>query len=340
MGSGGSFDDYRGRIKATESLFSPDLEKREKTRGEREKRIKASFATMGEKKILPRRDEVGIYDDKLVKLKLTRPAKGVKRVHIVLIDNSGSNRMIAEHLKNSSGYLTSNLHSIDPEAQVAYVYFSDHKDGEGFMQEVDFHAPDKEGDRILYSTLEHVFPANGYDEAEGIECVLWQVCETDFGEAAEKHLYLVTDVVAHGMGMRSDDGCPFQRDWRKSVERVYETFTSFTVIGCTSDKSDTKLQQKFLKPERLVYDHIDLSSIPEEEHRKAITGNALLFLIARQTGLQGVEMFLSVLYEKWLAEPIFGHNTGLRAKEAIWRFSKYLEAPEGKVNEMMDRILV
>lgn len=340
MGSGGSFKSYSGSYKRTKKLVSDDDVERDRAVSKRKDRIASSRATMGEKKESTTRETKGLYNSELVRSKITKPKERTERIHIVLIDNSGSNRVIAEYLKKSSGYFLGVLNNIDPESQIAFNYFSDHTDGDRLMQEIDFISPDEEGDKILYSTLQHTLPANGYDEAEAIECVLWDICGKHFGDVKEKHLYLVTDVVAHGMGLISDSGCPLQRDWKKSVEEVYETFDSFVVVGCGDDPRVGDLQKQFIKPERLAFDLIDLSAIPEQAHRTGISGNAILFLIARHTGFQGVEMFLSFLYEKWLKDPVFGANTDMRAKEAIRRFGKYIEAPEEEIEKMMKKILV
>jgi hypothetical protein len=165
-----------------------------------------------------------------------------------------------------------------------------------------------------------------------------RACEIDFGDAEKRHLYLVTDVVAHGMGLRPDDGCPNQVDWRKAVERVEQTFTSFTVIGCGNDPDVGELQKQFLKQERVAFDLIDLSEIRSLQYRLGITQNAFLFLVARSTGLQGVELFLRTLYNKWRMEPLFGANTELSAKEAITRFLKYVEADAGMLEKLREKI--
>jgi hypothetical protein len=218
------------------------------------------------------------------------------------------------------------------------LYCSDHCDGDNFIQEIDFLFPDKKGDKALYSSCKNVVPASGGDEAEGFECALKQACDIDFGKAKNVHLYLVTDVVAHGMGMEDDNGCPFQVSWKSSLKKVSEKFTSFEVVGCGGDSDTGKLQQKFIKPERLAYDLIDLSSIPEPQHRAGITGNALLFLIARHRGFQAIELFLTFLYEKWLNDPVFGKGTDSRAQEMIIRFTKFLEDPAKKVATMTEKI--
>ncbi len=306
---------------------------------DREERIKSSRATMGEKKVAPRRVLEDFYDESKVRKGITKPKPGVKRIHIVQIDNSGSNRTIAKHLKQSSGYLTAVLKIIDPESQIAFDYVSDHCDGKNLSQQVDYVSPDKEGDATLVSTISHVSDAHGGDEAEAFECTLNDACELDFGDAEEKHLYLVTDVVAHGMGMSSDEGCPKQGDWKKTLKKVAKTFTTFEVVGCANYPENAALQKKFFSPDRVEFDLIDVSSIKETYHRMAITGNALLFLIARKRGKQAVEAFLGFLYEKWLEEPIFGLDSDKRAKEMIRRFGKYLEWPEKEIEAMMKKVL-
>jgi hypothetical protein len=341
--SGRSYDSYSRSIGSTHRAYrSGDEAERRRAEEERAERVAEARKRIDEGRVGPRevRRHEEVYDPSLARNAITTPAADAKRVHVVLIDNSGSNRRIADHLKQSSGYLLAALGAIDPESQVAFVYFSDHCDGPLVAQEVDYVSPDAKGDKVLHSSIAHVRPAGGGDEPEAIECALWDACDLDFGHVQERHLYLVTDVVAHGMGLRGDDGCPKGRSWKEAIDRIRTTYRSFEVIGCGSDPHAAKLQEKFVAPERLSLDLIDLSAIPTHEHRCGITGNALLFLVARHRGLQNVEAFLMTLYEKWLAEPIFGANTDLGAREAIARFTKYLDAPQAKVRSMLDKIFV
>lgn len=231
------------------------------------------------------------------------------------------------------------MKSLDVESQFAFNYFSDHTDGDLLYQEIDFVSPGEKADKILFSTIKQVKPAHGHDAAEAIECALWKACDINFNEAEEKHLYLITDVVAHGMGLTGDDGCPLQRDWRDSLKRVNKTFDSFIVIGCADMKEAAELQKKFLAPERLAWDFIDISEVQESYHRMALTVNAILFAVARNLGKQAVEMFLGFLYEKWLNDPVFGADTDRRAKEGIRRFGKYIEAPPDEVEKTMRKVL-
>ncbi|MBI5654576.1 hypothetical protein HZC53_02925 [Candidatus Uhrbacteria bacterium] len=340
--SGSSHHTYRARTEeAVRSLTDSDPAVVSKARRERSARIEDDKRKIVEEpyRTPPKRDEREVYDSSLVRLKVNAPDEKAERVHIVLIDNSGSNEKIAEHLKKSSGYLLAVLKAIDPASRICFVYFSDHCDGPRIWQAVDYVAPDEQGDKILHSSIRHVDKAGGGDEPEAIECALWDACDLPFGHVQERRLYLVTDVVAHGMGLRGDGGCPHQRDWKESLKRVHETFLSFEVIGCGAERDCAELQKKFiLDKKRLPFDLIDLSAIKSHEHRCGITGNSLLFLIARHQGVQTVEAFLMTLYEKWLAEPIFGANTDTSAREAIRRFGKYVEAPEEDVQKMLDKI--
>jgi len=335
-----SYGSYSEDYERSKALKSTDAGVRRRAKAARSERLDGLREKAKSPSAPPavHREEDKLYDPKLVRLKIGHPSPTAERLHVVLIDNSGSNRKIAQHLRKTSGYLLATLGSLDPESQLAVVYFSDHCDGRLIEQHVDWVSPGEEGDKILHSTTLHVKPAGGGDAPEAIECAMWNACDIDFGSCAERHLYLVTDVVAHGMGMSSDNGCPLQREWQQSLERVRETFTSFEVVGCGSDPKVGVLQQQFIAEDRLAYDLIDLSNIKSHGHRTGITGNAFLFLVARHRGLQEVEMFLMGIYEKWLAEPIFGANTDMGAREAILRFGKYLEAPEARIGEMMNNI--
>lgn len=341
--SGSSYRDYSRKYGSTIArLSSGSAAEREQAEGERAARLDARRNEIREGRVdkPKQRDTSEVYDRSAVKLGITAPPAEARRLHIVLVDNSGSNREIADHLKKSSAYVCSTLRNVDKDSAIAWIFFSDHEDGPGLMQEVDYVRPDEAGDRVMHSTLRHVRDADGGDAPEAIECALWRACEIDFGSVPkdQRFLYLVTDVVAHGMGMRGDRGCPERRDWRSSVQRVGQTYGGFMVVGCTTDRVTAELQAKFLTPERVAYDLIDLSQIKEVKHRLRITATALLFLIARQMGMQTAGNFLFFLYEKWLDDPIFGANTDLAAKEAIGRFLKYLELDKAELEALENRI--
>ncbi len=339
--SGGSYRDYEGSVgKAYRDLNSDDTAERERAERARMSRLNEARSRIdrGETAPPPVRETREVYDRKLARNKITVPSAKTKSLHVVLMDNSGSNQRIAEHAKKSSGYMLSILGIIDPTSQIAFDYFSDHCDGDGLMQEVDYVSPGEKGDKIMHSSIACVRPAGGGDAPEAIECALWSACEYDFGHVQDRHLYLVSDVVAHGMGMREDDGCPDGRDWKEALARVRKTYRSFEVVGSGSDTQTARLQHQFVAKDRVGFDFIDLSEIPTHEHRCGITVNTLLFLIARRRGMQCVETFLMTLYEKWLTEPIFGANTDLGAREAITRFVQFLEVDEPARKKLLERI--
>lgn len=339
--SGRNYKDYSERVGTYRELSSNNASERRVAEEARKLRIDHAKADINSGRVKappPPRETKDLYDPLLARGAITRPAAGVKRVHIVIVDNSGSNRRIAEHLKRSSGYLLATLGMLDHAAQIAFMYVSDHCDGRNLRQDADYVHPTAEGDKILHSSIAQVMPAGGGDAPEAFECALWDACDLDFGDAQDRHLYLVTDVVGHGMGMTADEGCPLGRDWRESLRRVRETYRTFEVIGCGESKRDAQLQRQFLTPERVGYDLLDLTDVPTHEHRCGITGNALLFLIARRRGLQTVEAFLMTLYEKWLTEPIFGANTDLGAREAITRFAKFIEIDDAGRKAMLRKI--
>lgn len=312
-----------------------ESDRRERVHGARERARSAPppppHASAG-----PKRDTTGIYDRSLVRSRITRPHADAQGVRLLIVDNSGSNKDVATRIRETSGDLLATMGIVlEKRQQLAIVYGSDHCDGDRYRQDVDFHYPNEEGDRILFSTTHHVRGASGGDEAEAFECLLDDVCGIDFGHVAkaDRQLILVTDVVGHGMGMHSDDGCPHGRDWRASVARVYETFGTFQVIGTSASETMGRLQAKFLRPERVALDLLDLSAIRSTEHRLGIIPNAAMFLMARNDGMQSAKTFLKLLYEKWLRTSLFGQESDLRAREAIARFFPYVEGmtPELKV---------
>lgn len=279
-----------------------------------------------------------LRDDRAVATRITRPDHAAQRAYVVLVDNSGSNRSIAEHLKGASGYLTGMLKAVDGGARVAFVYFSDHSDGDLCMQEADFVAPTPEGDKQLYNTMLKTLGAGGDDIPEAIECAVMRATEVDFAHVPRdrRTLILVTDSVPHGMegfaatGER-DNGCPRQVSWRAAMAAAREVYGEFVLVGSGKDPAMRGFQRRLFETSPGVEDaeavgrnFIDLSGIPEARHRNGIVGNALLFVMARACGKQTVEAFLGNLYAKWLENPIFGDDTDRRARERIRSFGLYL----------------
>lgn len=341
-----SSDDYSSRRTFTEKSYaaasSPEeLDSLLTARGSRIEKMRSEIDSKSSKP-RPKTDPRKHYSEEFIRNTFTKPHPGVKRIYLALIDNSGSNRVIANHFRNSTNYLRLNLKLIDPEAQFGFVYFSDHCDGENWWQAIDWISPDEEGEKILISTLFHVEDADGKDAPEAHECVLWDVCKLDFGDATKKHLILISDVVGHDMGMRGDRGCRNQRDWRDSLKKVDETFSAFEMIGCGDDPDVAELQKQFisyLHPELLSKNLLNLSYIKNPEYRLGIVLNAFLFVVARHGGMQTIEGFLARLYEKWISDPIFGQDTDERAKEAIIRFAKFIPGQSDEIVHMMSRIL-
>jgi len=342
--SGGTYD--RNETYREESYTSADSDaERRRLLAKREERIKGFRSEIGEKADKPRptRDVRRDYNAEYVRKAVTQPAPGVKRVYVVLIDNSGSNQKIANHFRNSTNYLRVNLGLVDPEAQYVFVYFSDHCDGDQWWQAVDYISPTLEGEKVMTSTLFHIDDADGGDRPEAHECALLDACGFNFGEVTERHLILISDVTGHGMGMQGDNGCRYQRDWQTSLDNVEKIYQTFEMIGCGDDPDVAELQQQFIAyqhPELLKMNFISLAHIKNSGHRLGIVLNAFLFLVARHRGMQTVEGFLSRLYEKWINDPVFGGDTDRRAKEAILRFAKYVPGQSEETRSMMSRVLV
>lgn len=340
--SGGSYSD--DHIFARRNYTEASGEERDRLSRERKENINRAREDVSEKSKTPRpvTDHSSEIDSKLVRRTITKPAAGIKRVYVVLIDNSGSNEKIASHFRKSSEYLRVNLSLIDPEAQFAFVYFSDHIDRDEYWQAVDFISPNKEGEGILISTLHKIVGANGGDSAEAHECALLQACGFDFGDATERHLIMVSDVTGHGMGMDDDDGCRFQQNWKESVNLVDKTYQTFEFIGCGNSPSVSELQKQFINlchPELVAQNFINLSYIKEPVYRLGIVLNTLLFLVARDRGIQTLEAFLGRLYEKWLSEPVFGNETDTKAKEAIARFAQFIPLQSSEMINFVARVL-
>ena len=336
MGSGSSYSDSSAKSSGYSSWTSEDTSRRSEVL--REHRAVLSNARMkierGEVARPPpvQRDVSQVLDRGLAKNPITHPSSSAKRAVVVLVDNSGSNRAIAEHLRNSSGYFTAFLKVVDPDAEVAFIYFSDHCDGSRMMQYSDFISPTELGDKILYSSLANVSTANGGDTPEAIECALYEAANIDFAHVAQKDrtIILVTDSIPHGMKDYDggDEGCPEQRDWRTSMRDVRSTYGRFVLIGSGADTRMGAFQRRLFETSVGVSDEvdvsqnfIDLSTIYSSQHRNGIVGNAVLFVLARNGGKQAVPVFLARLFSKWMESPVFGMDTERLAKERISGFA-------------------
>lgn len=350
MGSGSSFGESKGRTEAVYGLVSEDTGTRarafEAYRGATSKAredIKAGRSTSAP---APTRDTSSLVDPSKARNTITRPSKNAKRAVVVLVDNSGSNRQIAAHFLQSSGHFTAFARAVDPEAEVAFIYFSDHRDHRPF-QYADFAPSTEEGDKQLFNSFYRIEGQHGGDEPEAAECALLQASEIDFGDiqAKDRTLVLVTDVVAHGMGLTPDDGCPDQVSWRTAMRSVRNTYGKFVLIGSGGDPGMVPLQKKFFEtspgefdPEEVARNFIDLSEIRTAAHRNGIVANAVLFVMARNTGKQSIQVFLASLYSKWLASPVFGDQTDEKAKTRIRAFAE-LYLPGVMTREEIQSIL-
>lgn len=343
--SGKTFGDYSSYTERSGSLRSEDGEIRKRAEEDRASRIrKDAVRTMHE---APRTNakaaekNTEFVDTSLARNTITTPPKEANKLVIYLIDNSGSNRMIADALRNGAGYLHAMLSIVSNETTAAFQFFSDHVDGARLFQEADYTTPGEQGAKVLRASISRISGAGGGDEPEAIECALHRAAQYDFEHIAKKNrqLILVTDVVAHGMGMRDDDGCPHQGNWRRSLEEVHEMFGSFQVVASGDNREAFELQKQFIAPERRRFDLMDLATgrLTHEE-RCRLVGNAVLVLAARQAGRQAFEGFLMTLFEKWLAEPLYGSNTLSKAKEQINSFLAYSEGTPEEIERMRQRI--
>lgn len=341
-----SYDSYHERMRGARDYTAEDVEVRRTAEASRVRRMRgdsekasAEPARFVAKAPEPIRQRI---DSSLARNKITTPPKAAAEVHIVLIDNSGSNRAIADALKRSAGYLHAVCGQIAGDATVAMVFFSDHCDGEFLFQEADYTTPGKNGEDVLRASIDKIHGASGGDEPEAIECALFKASELDFGHVAKakRFLYLVSDQVAHNMGYPGEDkGCPDQKDWRMALKQVHETYGSFQVVASGQLRNVFNLQKQFIAKERLQFDLMDLAtgSLTHEERCRLVT-NALLLFVARNRGMQAVTTFLMLLVEKWLAEPQYGSETLPRARRQISDFCQYLDLGEDGKKDLLEKI--
>lgn len=344
--SAGSYESYSEKMRGAESYTNSNPEVRREAEWGRARRMRAASDRASHE--APRERAKApepirqVIDSSLARNTITTPPKKAVEVHIIMVDNSGSNRAIADSLKRSAGYLHAVCGQIAGDATLAMLFFSDHCDGPSLFQEVDYTTPGKDGENVLRASIDKIGGAGGGDEPEAIECALFKMCDLDFGHVAKdrRYLYLVSDQVAHGMGYDGpDNGCPDQKDWRRALKLVAETYGSFQVVASGQDKKTFALQKQFLSKERLQFDLMDLATgkLTHDERCRLVT-NALLLFIARNRGQQAVTTFIMLLVEKWLAEPQYGSETLPRAKRQIEDFCQYLEITEQKKAELLSQV--
>ncbi|MFA6429807.1 MAG: hypothetical protein WCV84_04910 [Patescibacteria group bacterium] len=343
-----SYKNYTSYGSVAEHLASTDEKKRQEAEKARAKRMAASARSASveaprahAKARVERKEPI---DLSLACNELTTPPpKVATECHLALVDNSGSNEEIARSLRTGSGYLMAIYEILASLGAFGTVFFSDHCDGARLFQDVGWVMPGERGAKILEASIAKVQPAGGGDAPEAIECALKRAAELDFGhiEKRSRHLYLVTDEVAHNMGYprSEDDGCPHQVSWRRSLELVHETFGTFQVIASGCDRKTFELQKQFIAPERRRFDLMDFAtSRLSDEERCRLVANGLLFQVAKNRGQQTVGAFLMTLAEKWLAEPQYGCNTVARARSQIRDFIDYLDITEEARARLLERI--
>lgn len=341
MGSGSAYESARGSYyeepkdeKAKESYVKERKARIEKTRDE----VKSGHVHKEEV-----RDTRNLYDRSLVTKVITRPSTSAKIAVIVGIDNSGSNRTIADHVKSSSGYIIASLEAIvSSEVNLAFMFFSDHCDGqELWNQEIDYITPSEQGDRALYSSMQHIKNAGGGDPPEAIECLFKRASELEFPASVKKIFVLITDQVAHGMMSDvGDDGCPYQVSWKKSLNDLRKNFDHFYMIGCGDDQNICQQQLRFFENANAKFDFMSLADVKKASHRMKLTPTALIFLIAREKGQQAVKSLLCTLYEKWLSNTSeFGSDADLSARRAIARFTKFLNWRREDIKSLLVHVL-
>lgn len=348
--TGGDYTRYESDSKRGKSLFSDDDETRRRAEDERAARLRENADRARRE---PRRERAKPLepvkkkiDRRQARNSITTPPTQAKEVDIILVDNSSSNRVIADAMKKGTEYLHGVYGGFSVEAALACQFFSDHCDGPmGIFQEVDYTLPGLEGAQVMRASIDAIENVGGGDLPEAIECALYRASQYDFVHVPKerRHLYLVSDQVAHNMGSRcQDDGCPEQRDWRDSLRRVNEVFGTFQVVASGDDREVFDLQKQFIASERRQFDLMNLATsgrINHEERCRLVT-NAVLFLIARNRGTQSVEGFLMNLLEKWTTpdEIRYGSDSVARAMEQVAQFTPYLEISVANIRRLLDRV--
>jgi hypothetical protein len=344
--SGGSYSTYKDGTDLSTRYTSTDDTVREHAEAERATRIRHSRETAAREAPRERAKEVSrepeIHADlSLASNCIQAPPAEAKEIHLFLVDNSGSNKEIAQAIRRASGYIHANAGILAGDSAIAFQFFSDHCDGTSIFQEADYTMPGERGESILRASVARIHDAGGGDAPEAIECALKRVAEYPFGNISKerRHIYLVTDVVAHGMGMPDDHGCPNQVSWRKSLASIHETFHSFQVIASGNDREAFELQKQFLEPNRVRFDLMDLSTgrLTHEE-RCRLVPNAILLFLARNRGKQATLLFLSTLFQKWLENPQYGSDTERRARLQISDFAQYLENSKEERVDLLKRV--
>lgn len=345
--SSDTYDKYEGRTARTRQYLSDDsatVRRAEEERRERMWRDAAKAKAEPPRTVAKAPEPIRTNIDlSLAQNYIGDPPTGARDIYILLTDYSGSNREIGMAVTKAAGHMHSMLAGLSTAVAIAFQLFSDHTDGPGLFQEANYTTPDDLGAKILQASIAMIKPAYGDDEPEAIECALRRATQYSFGTVpqARRHLILVTDQVAHGMGYTGrDNGCPDQRDWRDSLRAVHETFGSFTMIASGNDTSIFTLQKQLFTPERLKWDMMNLVTAARltHEERCRLVPNAILFLIARSLGQQTVEGFLMTLYEKWIADPRYGGDSERRARDQIADFVEYLEIDPAQRQKLLRRI--
>lgn len=260
----GSSSSYESASSYVDAVWSADkVELRDRTRSVRED-FKKGVVT--DRSVFTGRDADKVFDPAAVKLAISSVPAGAKRAYVIAVDNSASNTVIAQGFRKNSGYLLGVLKSIDPDAAVATIYFSDICDGPLVSQEVDFVMPTPEGDKTLHSSLRKVAEGYGGDIPEAIAEAMIRASEIDMESVpkADRHFILVTDSVPHGMeGFTektdyADEYPNSQVPWRRGVGAIRQAFAKaaekFHVFFVIPDRSRAERVERYWR--EILGDHV------------------------------------------------------------------------------------
>ncbi len=347
MGYGRS-EEHEHTYRSTESLYSEDEATRRRAETERVDRLNRSREAANteeeRRRARPMPKAAEAIDRSLARLKIEEPPANANRLYVLMIDNSSSNELIARAMCANIDRLQGYLSGFAQDASIAIQCVSDHCDHADMIQEVDWLPLTGDGKKVFLAGVSHVRGASGGDLPEAYECGL-HIAATKyrFGNVPRerRHLILVGDDVAHGMGGGGDRGCPDERDWRTSLEEVQAAYGTFQVIACGTDARTLKLQEQFIRTQgRLRYDLVDLSTSErlDDTERRRLVIPATIFLMARCIGTRVAERYLTSLFEDWLAQNHYGKATETRAREQIGWFADYLEVSATERQALLRRI--
>ena len=262
-----------------------------------------------------------------------------KRGHLVLVCDSSREWQAIDRFKEAAGRLLMSLMLSDSDAQFAFGLYTPSGDNPVCLQRLGWFPASSAGLAALVgSSTSVVRMPEPRERRTALDLAIADAIDA-FGADRATHVCFVTDAVplADGSVLRRlrTEGLTDS----DALNRLRERCASIEVIGYSADSAIADQQEGFIADadlRRLGF--IDLSPVSSIDQRLLIAELSVSFLAARRAGTAHVEQFLLLTYDSLREHALFSGGSDLDARDAIRRFTKYLDITDDERARLLIRI--